>query len=294
MVNLGSFCCPFYLKELRQMNSLTNAWNHPKTSVAGLLIAIVTIAQVFSQQGVDLGKAGSGTVVTLIVAVATAILGLLARDPVSAPAQENSTAKLGAWTLIALVFPLPFVAGCSGTKVAQDIVNWTPALQSAVATVDSTAALLAPADAPIFTAATIGFDAASNLLVNQADAYLANPSATTLAQIQNQVVTFQQQVNSALLQAAKIVNPASQQHALTAVQAVATIVSAMLALVQTISSKTAVAQMASHSTIKLAAVEPYLDTTRSARIVADHYGETIEAAASQVAKAMQVQALAGF
>jgi len=30
--------------------------------------------------------------------------------------------------------------------VAQNIVNWTPALESAVATVDSTAALLAPAE----------------------------------------------------------------------------------------------------------------------------------------------------
>jgi len=276
------------------MNSLANAWNHPKTSAAGLLIALITIAQVFSQQGVDLGKAGSGTVVTLIVAVATAILGLLARDPVSAPAQENSTAKLGAWALIALVLPVPFVAACSGTKVAQDIVNWTPALQSAVAIVDSTAAVLAPADASIFSAATAGFDAASNLLVNQAQAYLANPSATTLAQIQNQVVTFQQQVNSALLQAARIVNPASQQHALTAVQGVATIVSAMLALVQSISSKTAVAQMASHSTIKLAAVEPYLDATRSARIVADHYGEPVKSATIQVTQATQAQAFAGF
>jgi len=37
----------------------------------------------------------------------------------------------------------------SGVTVAQDIVNWTPALQTAVTTVDSTAALLAPADAPM-------------------------------------------------------------------------------------------------------------------------------------------------
>jgi hypothetical protein len=276
------------------MNSLANIWNHPKTSAAGLLIAIVTIAEVFSQQGVNLGKAGSGTVVTLIGAVATAILGLLARDPASSAAVDNSTAKLGAWALIALVLPLPFVAACSGTKVAQDIVNWTPALQSAVATVDSTAALLAPADAPIFTAATIGFDAASSLLVVQAKAYLANPSATTLAQIQNQVVTFQQQVDSALLQAAKIVNPASQQHALAAVQAVSTVVSAMLALVQTISTKSAVALMASKSIIKLAAVVPYLDATQSARIVANHYGEPLKLASIQVAQKYRSQALAGF
>lgn len=71
--------------------------------------------------------------------------------------------------------------------MAQDIVNWTPALQSAVATVDSTASVLAPADAPAFTGATVGFDAASNLLVTQAKAYLANPTSTTLGQLQTQV-----------------------------------------------------------------------------------------------------------
>ena len=123
-----------------------------------------------------------------------------------------------------------------------------------MASVDSTGALLAPADAPVFAAATAGFDAASNLLVAQAKAYLANPSASTLAQLQSQVVIFQQQVNAALLQAARIVNPASQQHAMATIQAVGTVVSAILALVQTVSSKSAVAQMAAHSTIKMAAV----------------------------------------
>jgi len=276
------------------MNSITNIWNHPKTSAAGLLIAIVTVAAVFSQQGVNLGKAGSGTVVTLVSAIATALLGLLARDPGAAVSSANSTAKLGSWALIVLLLPAPFVAGCSGITVAQDIVNWTPALQSAVATVDSTAALLAPTDAPIFTAATVGFDTASNLLANQAKAYLANPSASTLAQIQSQIVTFQQQVNAAVLQAAKIVDPASQKHALAAVQAVATIVSAILALVQTISSKAAVAQMAAHSSIKFAAVQQSLDPSRSAEIVAAHYGEPIGLAHVQVMQAEKNQRLAGF
>jgi hypothetical protein len=178
--------------------------------------------------------------------------------------------------------------------VAQDIVNWTPALQGAVATVDSTAALLAPVDAPVFTAATIGFDTASNLLVAQAKAYLANPSAGVLAEIQTQIVTFQQQVNASLLQAAKIVDPASQKHALAAVQVVATVVSAIFALVQSISSKAVVAQMADQSTIKLAAVEPYLDHAQAAEMVAAHYGEPLGLARVQVARTEQSQALAGF
>jgi hypothetical protein len=160
--------------------------------------------------------------------------------------------------------------------------------------VDSTGALLAPADAPVFTAATIGFDAASTLLVAQAKAYLANPSSTVLAQVQAQVVTLQQQVNAALLTTARITNPASQQHALAAVQAVAVVVSAMLALVQSVSSKTQVAQMATQSTIKLASVRPYLDEDRAGRMVAAHLGEPLELAQLQVARAEAAETQSGF
>lgn len=281
------------------MNPISNIWNHPRTSAAGLLIAVITVAGVFSQQGVTLGKAGADTVVTLVSAVATALLGLLARDPGETARERQvksaeEAARLGVWLLIALLVPLPWIEGCSGTAVAQDIVNWTPSLESAVATVDSTAALLAPADAPIFAAATTGFDAASNLLVAQAKAYLANPGAGTLAQLQAQVVTFEQQVNAALLQAAKIVNPASQQHALAAIQAVGTIVTAILALVQSISSKSSVARMAADSTIKLAAVRPYFDDSRSASIVAAHYGEPLALAQIQIARTERQTMNAGF
>ena len=284
-----------------------NIWNHPKTSAAGLLIAVASVAGVLSQQGVSLGNVGTGTVVSLASALATALLGLLAKDPNSASSPATSQAasqpvsgsagqqaKLGAWMLIALVIPLPWMQGCTAAGAAENIVTWTPALQSAVATVDSTAALLAPADAPIFTAATIGFDAASNLLVAQAKAYLANPSASVLAQLQNQIVTFQQQVNTALLQAAKIVNVNSQQHALAAIQGVGTIVVAILSLVQTISSKAQVAQMASESSVKLAAVGPYLNEDRSAQIVATHYNEPVSLARLQVAQAAQAETSAGF
>jgi hypothetical protein len=279
------------------MNPISNIWNHPKTSAAGLLIAVVTIASALSRQGITLGAAGNGTVVTLVSALATALLGLLARDPASPASSANSagpTARLGCWALIALLLPLPFIGGCSATTVAQDIVNWTPALESAVATVDSTAALLLPADAPVFAAATVGFDAASNLLVAQARAYLANPNATVLAQLQAAVVAFQQQVNASLLSAAKIMNPASQTHGLNAINAVAIVVSAILALVQSVSSKVAVARMASQSTIKLAMVRPYMDESNAAVMVAGHYGEPVELARVQVRQVELSAAQAGF
>jgi hypothetical protein len=279
------------------MNFISNIWNHPKTSVAGVLIAIVTIAGVLSQQGISLGKAGSGTVISLVSAIATALLGLLARDPDQGSGVRDqgsgSTQKLAAWMLIALLLSST-MTGCSAASVAQDIVNWTPSLESAVATVDSTAALLAPADAPVFAAATTGFDVAANLLVTQAKAYLANPSASVLAQLQTQVVTFQQQVNSSLLAAARIVDSASQKHALAAIQAVATIVNAMLALVEQVSSKAAVAHMAQAAQIKIAAVEPLLDRDQAVAMVAAHYDETVAAARIDVARAEQAEMQAGF
>lgn len=68
------------------MNLLDNITLHPRTSMAGVLIAIVSISGVLSQQGITLGKAGTGSVVSLITAMATAILGLLAKDPGPTPA----------------------------------------------------------------------------------------------------------------------------------------------------------------------------------------------------------------
>jgi len=71
------------------MNPLGNIWQHPRTSVAGLLIAALTIAGVLSQQGITLGHAGTGSVVSLVAALATAFLGLLARDPAGPATAPN-------------------------------------------------------------------------------------------------------------------------------------------------------------------------------------------------------------
>ncbi len=52
----------------------------PKTSAAGLLVALTTVLGVLQQQGVSLGHVGTGTVISLGSALATAVLGLLAKD----------------------------------------------------------------------------------------------------------------------------------------------------------------------------------------------------------------------
>lgn len=279
------------------MNVFANIWKHPRTTVTGLLISVTTVASVLSQQGLTLGHAGSGTVVTLVTAVASALLGLVARDPQTtstADTGSTTTAKLGAWALIALLLPAPFVGGCSGQQVAQDIVNWMPALQTAVATVDSSAALMAPADAVIFTAATTSFDTLSNAVVAQAKAYLANPTTSALATLQAQIVAFEQQVNTSLLAAAHITSSTSQQHALTAIQAVATVATTLLALVNSISGKTATTQAAAAASLKLKDVAPYLDRNTAAVTLAQHYNEPVEVAQLQLSQSEASLAQAGF
>lgn len=276
---------------------LQNIWLHPKTSIAGLLIGIAAVAGVLSQQGVTLGKAGTGTVVALIAATATALLGLLARDPAPAalpnlPSSPSGPVKLGAIMLCFVLVSGLFASGCTGTQVAQDIVGWTPVLQSAVASVDATASLLAPMDAPIFTAATIGFDALSNVFSNQAKAYLANPSSSALAVLQSQAVAFQQQVNSALLQVAGIKNPASKTKATADINGVLTCVTAMLALITSVSSKPAIAKMSLQAPIKISMIKT--DPAQAAAMVATHYAEPIGVAQLQVAASSAALERAGF
>jgi len=101
----------------------------PKTSIAGLLIAVVTVAGVLSQQGSTWdrryghsGFAGERA--------ASALLGLLAKDRLRCfiGREHGQTGRVGADCAAA------WVAICErllGATVAQDIVNWTPSLESA-------------------------------------------------------------------------------------------------------------------------------------------------------------------
>jgi hypothetical protein len=189
------------------------------------------------------------------------------------------TAGLVAVLFWSTLLAAPFLEGCNGVTVAQDIVNWVPSLQAAVATVDSTAALLDPAAASIFTAATAGFDAASNLAVSQAQAYLKNPTTTFASTLAAQLVAFQQNVNTGLLEAAKIVNPKSQALVLAALNAVSSIVNIMVSLIKGVKGVTIVA---STTAVTLLMIKPYRDDALTARLVAEHYGIDQDEATARV------------
>jgi hypothetical protein len=53
---------------------------HPKTTAAGLLIGLTSVLGVLQQQGVSLGHVGTGTGISLAAGLASALLGLLAKD----------------------------------------------------------------------------------------------------------------------------------------------------------------------------------------------------------------------
>jgi hypothetical protein len=205
----------------------------------------------------------------------------------------NLQSKLGAWALIAiLTFGLMPTVGCSGTTVAQNIVNWTPTIISAADTIDATVATLDPANAVLIALAGTTFDAAAMLVVNQAKTYLANPTASALQQLQAQALAFQSNVNTALLQAARITNPASQQKITVAINAAVTGISAILAIITTIKGSTLTP--ASVTAPKMAQVLPLIDERKSIALVAQHYGEPEFVAAYQVHQAERSLMAAGL
>lgn len=164
--------------------------------------------------------------------------------------------------------------GCNGTTIAQDIVNWTPTLESTAATVASTVAILQPPFAAIVAAALAGFDAACNLVVAEAKAYLANPGQTTLQALQTAVITVQQQVNATLLQAARIVDPKSQSVVTQGLNAVATTINAIFALITQIKGNTisasAPAAVLKSSSLQIQKIrKPFYE--ESVEMVAKHY-----------------------
>lgn len=146
------------------MSVWANIWEHPKTSVAGVLIAVVTVASVLSQQGITLGNAGTGTVVSLIGALATALLGLLAKDPDSG---STTSVKSGAWLLVALLLPAGVLTSCTATSSqlksdAQALATALSGLSAALTTEDAATASKLEVAAESLTAVVDNWDTSSS------------------------------------------------------------------------------------------------------------------------------------
>jgi hypothetical protein len=180
-------------------------------------------------------------------------------DFLSVRFRTPDTQQLGVVACILLL--LTSMVGCSKVSVAQEIVNWTPTIESQVEAVLAIAATIMPVDAPIFVLATAGLDGAAKLLTTVAQSYLANPNATTLGAVQDAIAALEGVVNNGLLQAARIVDPKTQKLVLLVFNGIGAAVNAVLSLVETISSKAAIARMALHQRVKLAQVSQLMIQT---------------------------------
>jgi CheY-like chemotaxis protein len=253
------------------MMILSNVVQHPKTTFVGLLTGIVQIAAM-------LGASAVGPLKWVGVAsgIATILLGALAKDPGGASSTASATSKMFVWALILLMVQLPWMTGCTQQQrisVAQEIVNWTPTFISTADLVNSSIEALDPATVVVLAPMTAAINAFGPEFQKAAQAYLANPSQTTLQVLQSLITQIQQDTNSALLAAARVTNPASQATATKDINLVATIANTLLSLIQSISSKAQVAAMAAQVHVTLAQVRPLLDTQdmqrASARVSAD-------------------------
>lgn len=154
------------------------------------------------------------------------------------------------------------LAGCTQAQkvnVAQEIVIWTPVVTSAADTVVATVELLDPASAVALTPLSTAIDALAPQFTTAAQNYLVNPGESTLAVVQSLIAQIQQNTNAALLAALKITDPATQAKVLRDINALATGVSAILALVQSISTKGQVSAMAAGVTVTYAQVRTVMD-----------------------------------
>jgi hypothetical protein len=259
--------------------SFSNLWLHPKTTIAGFLLCLVSIGAVLSQYGVTFGHLGNSNTVIVLTAIATAMLGLLSRDPGTTSTEtltvkkttEDSgssvtTQKLSGLMLIAVLLMGTMASmtttGCTQVQkisVAQEIVNWTPTFISTANLVNSSIMALDPPTIAILGPLTLAINTLGPEFQKAAQAYLNNPNQTNLQLLQALIVQIQQDANAALLAAVKITNPASQNKATQIINLIATVAQTLLGLIQSISSKAQLVAMSHQVRIPLAVVRPYMD-----------------------------------
>jgi hypothetical protein len=180
----------------------------------------------------------------------------------------KSESKLRRWAVALpmffamLILSVTSTTGCTQAQkinVAQEIVNWTPAFIMTADTVNVAIMALDPPTVVVLGPLTAAINALAPQFELAAKNYLANPNQTTLQVLQALVVQVQQNTNAALLAAVAITNPSSQASAKRNINLVATIVNTLLGLIQSVSTKTQIAAMATVVHVTLAQVRPYMD-----------------------------------
>ena len=271
------------LKLLAQLNSTADAVEEgikmkSSTKIVAAVIALITgVLQIPSIQAAVVAFLSGHPAWTVALTGVAGILALIHVPTATATdvSSSSSSQKLGAWALVSLLLLGSMAtAGCNAQSVAQDIVNWTPTVQSTATTVGTVVAGLDPADAILIGVTVTGFNGAAGLLAAQAQTYLNNPSLSALQELQAQALAFQQNVSAALLQAVKISNPLSQQRVLGALQGLTTALTAILALISTVKGNTvSPAAITAMPATKVSQILPLIDRGEAIKQLAAHYHE---------------------
>jgi hypothetical protein len=248
------------------MNLKYRIMQNPKTTLSGIFAFLMGVGGIIAQVYYP------GTPGPKWLVAASAIIGLLAgclgidASAVDLKASWDGGKRSALSVLLAflcLSLVLTPVMGCRGgatsVSVAQKIVDYVPALDSAANTVSATIEALVPADAIVVGVADAAFVQLSQAASAAAKAYAANPSPSELTNLQNTIVALQQSVSTALLNSIGLKDPHTLKLVQAALNGIATILLTVLGLVQSVSTKAQLERMSNGSPIKLARVLPLLD-----------------------------------
>jgi hypothetical protein len=157
------------------------------------------------------------------------------------------------------------VEGCTPAQkqttlqVVTAINQHIPEVVAAADTVAATVELLDPASAALLSVGDATFDTLAKTLQVLTAAYIANPNASTLQQIQTAINTLESNINTATLNAVGIKDVESQRLAVAALHGLLTVVTIVFGMIAPTESVTMLYQLRSTGTIHLAQVRPYMD-----------------------------------
>jgi len=158
-----------------------------------------------------------------------------------------------------------FTLGCTPAQkqttlqIITEINAKLPEVTSAADTVAALVAGLAPGDAALIAIGDTAFDAAAKTLQALTTSYLANPSASTLTQIQTAINTLESNINTATLNAVGIKDKATEELAIAALKGLLTVVTVLFALISPTESVAQLERLRETDTIHLARVRKYMD-----------------------------------
>jgi hypothetical protein len=144
-------------------------------------------------------------------------------------------------------------------QVVTEINTHIPEVVAAAGTVAATVSALVPTDAAIIGIADTAFTAGATTLQALTAAYLKNPTASVLAQIQSAITTLESQINTATLNAVGIKDTVVENAVLAALKGLLTVVTVVFALIAPTLSTAQLMSIRESDTIHLAKLRPYMD-----------------------------------